>query len=221
MKFATISEQFENAIAELDVEAVVFTTYALEIDFFETEVVPLLFGEKSTLSNDIRIKELQVRELLECSGIKIDLFYDQKLFESGRESGTHSVPGMEYGFYGVNAGMGVFHPKTAMILGKDRSGIEQLVLMAASCNLAKAGWWDNIETINSIRISNTLRPSRQVYEALVHLVDFLSRSNALTQKAEAIEAVKAFVEELEVEEAARDDIFFYFYASQKPFPAFL
>ncbi len=219
MKFATISEQFESAVAELEIEAAIFTTYALEIDFFETEVVPLLFGEKSTLSNDIRIKELQVRELLERSKIKIDLFYDQKLFESGKESGTRSVPGMEYGFYGVNAGMGVFHPKTVMLLGKNRSGIQQMVLMAGSCNLTKAGWWDNIETINSIMISNALRPLRQVYDALVHLVDFLSNSNTLTQNAEAIGAVRTFVEELEVEEEATDGIFFY--ASQKPFPTFL
>ena len=126
---------------------------------------------------------------------------------------------MEYGFYGVDAGMGVFHPKTVMILGKDRSGIQQLVLMAGSCNLTKAGWWDNIETMNSIMISNALRPSRQVYDALVHLVDFLSRSNALTQNAEAIGTVRAFVEELEVEEASTDNAFFY--ASQKPFPTFL
>lgn len=222
MKFATISEQFESAVAEIDVEAAVFTTYALEIDFFETEVVPLLFGEKSTLSNDIRIKELQVRELLERSKIKIDLFYDQKLFEIGKESGTRSVPGMEYGFYGVNTGMGVFHPKTVMILGKDRSGIQQLVLMAGSCNLTKAGWWDNIETMKSIMISNEVRPSRQIYDASVHLVDYLSSSNILTQNTKntgAIGKIKTFVEDLEVAEEVTDNVFFY--ASQKPFPAFL
>ncbi len=80
MTYQVISDVFSQEIADINVEAVLFTTYNLELSFFETEVVPLLFNNVGAFSNDVRIKELQVREKLESSKIVIDLFYDEDMF---------------------------------------------------------------------------------------------------------------------------------------------
>ena len=97
MNFETISDTFSQEISDINIEAVLFTTYNLEVSFFETEVIPLLFSDVGVFSNDIRIKELQVREKLESTKIAIDLFYDEGMFDQDRQSSSKSTPSMEYG----------------------------------------------------------------------------------------------------------------------------
>jgi len=219
VRHATISDRFEELIGHLKVEAALFTTYTLEIGFFETEVVPLLLRDGGSYSNDIRIKEIQVRERLQRSGIAVDLFYDASAFKRQTDSSVRSVPAMEYGFYPVEVPGGVFHAKTILVLGTDTSGVQQLVLITASCNLTKAGWWDNIELMHGIVLSPNDPPSAQIYAALTHWLEVLEKSGHAAKQAQALARIKVFLETLETDETAFEDLFLY--TSHTPFPQFL
>ena len=189
MKIATASDYFSEIISDIQVKAAVFTTYALEIDFFETEIIPLLLASQQTFSNDVRIKELQIREELVQSKIAIDLFYDAYLFEQERNNSIRTMPGMEYGFYGVYHANGAFHAKMILVLGIDQGGEEKLVLLNGSCNLTKAGWWDNIETLNGISLSMTDLPSTQILDSLFSAIKYLRESHPVAENSRALKII--------------------------------
>ncbi len=220
MNFETISDTFSQEIADINIEAVLLTTYNLEVSFFETEVIPLLFSDVGVFSNDIRIKELQVREKIESTKIAIDLFYDEKMFDQERQSSSRSTPSMEYGFFGITHGNGAFHAKVTLVLGTNRAGEKELILFAGSNNLTKAGWWDNVETVNSIRLSNGQLPTQQILDSLHSLIKYLVDSNALVEQSNALTQISAFLNQLSVSNKYYADTQFYF-SFKKNFPTFL
>jgi len=139
----TITEYLTNELQNEIVTHAIFTTYNFEPDFFETEVIPLLFKEQRYYSNHPSIKRFQVQQELIKSKINIALFYDKNIFSS------NETPQMEYIHQAVNHPNGAFHPKIIFILMEDK-----LLLYAGSNNITKAGWWDNIETGNYILIDS-------------------------------------------------------------------
>lgn len=220
MNFETISDIFSQEISDINIEAVLFTTYNLEVSFFETEVIPLLFSDVGVFSNDIRIKELQVREKLESTKIALDLFYDERMFEQERQSSSKSTPSMEYGFFGITHGNEAFHAKVTLVLGTNRAEEKELILFAGSNNLTKAGWWDNVETVNSIRLSNKRLPSQEILDSLHSLIEYLVESNALVEQSNALREISVFLNQLSASNKYYADTQFYF-SYERNFPTFL
>lgn len=141
MQTATVSDDLAERLSGLNVIAAAFSTYTFDPEFFELEVVPLLLPTNVQYSTDPRVKQIQVREKLRESGLRIEVFFDRKIcFQECAAS-----PGMEYLFHGVHAGTSAFHPKVAFILVKDGKEESRLFVGAGSNNLTRAGWWDNIE----------------------------------------------------------------------------
>ena len=141
MKTATVSDQLVERLCGLSVSAAAFATYTFDPEFFELEVVPLLLPANVQYSTDARVKQIQVRERLRESGLRIEVFFDRKI--CFRECAAS--PGMEYLFHGIHAGHSAFHPKVAFILAEDGNGETRLFVGAGSNNLTRGGWWDNIE----------------------------------------------------------------------------
>ena len=221
MRYQTISDEVADILKETIVSHALFTTYNLDLVFFETEIIPLLFSKKQAFSNDARIKELQVRDALSKSKIKIDLFYDGNIFEE-KPDGVRSTPMMEYGFIGIDHKTGAFHPKIIMALGETPNGQPQLIVGSGSNNCTKSGWWDNIETINFIVLSEQTPPTDSLKRELLESLDYLS-SQLYNQDvySYATENIKKYLANLNTSDQYFEDTHFFFLNSGKSFPSFL
>jgi hypothetical protein len=216
----TISDVVSEALEELSVTHALFTTYNLDVIFFEIEIIPLLFSKRHSFSNDSRIKELQVREALEESKIIIDLFYDKTMLENNSDG--RSFPMMEYGFIGIDHPKGAFHPKIIMVLGKTPTGELKLVIFSGSNNTTKAGWWDNIETINYITLSSATPPSDTLKNEFLEALEYLERHlHNRGHQDYATSEIKKYLKDLKSENRYFSDTYFYFGSVKTSFPNFL
>ena len=148
MDNAVISEKLTELLKNRKVKAAVFTTYTFEINFFESQVIPLLLNNNMAYSNDEWVKRGQVRVALQKARtqtpLPLEVFYDGKLFRN--QPHTHKSPRMEYLCHGVDLGNSAFHAKVAFILVYDEEwGSDCLLVGAGSNNLSYAGWWENVE----------------------------------------------------------------------------
>lgn len=148
MDNAVISDELTELLKDRKVKAAVFTTYTFEINFFESQVIPLLLNNNTAYSNDEWVKRGQVRVQLQKAKtqtpLPLEVFYDGKLFRN--QPHTHKSPRMEYLCHGVDLGNSAFHAKVAFILVYDEEWKSDCLLVGAgSNNLSYAGWWENIE----------------------------------------------------------------------------
>lgn len=143
---AVISDELTELLKNRRVKAAVFTTYNFEINFFESQVIPLLLNNDTAYSNDEWVKRGQVRVELQKARtqtpLPLEIFYDGKLFrKQGRES-----PRMEYLCHGVDLSDSAFHAKVGFILVHDEYWESDCLLVGAgSNNLSYPGWWENVE----------------------------------------------------------------------------
>ena len=80
MKSLTISEGFKLAIGERKVERAFFSTYCMDPDFFELDVLPLLLGDPA-LSTDEAFRYHQLQSLMsDCTG-RFAVAYDFDVFD--------------------------------------------------------------------------------------------------------------------------------------------
>ena len=150
MKSREITKNLYELIADRKVKSAIFTTYNLETDFFELEVVPVLLPKGDAFSLDSGIKRFDVRERLKSSEIEIEVFYDQPIARQSKD-GLPS-PQMGYLCHGINRGNNAFHGKLNLILLEEETG-ESLLFGVGSNNLTYAGWWQNIECQYWLEIS--------------------------------------------------------------------
>ena len=220
MRFRTITDEVTEVLKDLKITHALFTTYNLDVSFFETEIIPLLFSKRYNFSNDARIKELQVREALSENSITLDLFYDTKMLK--KEPGVRSEPMMEYGFIGIEHPKGAFHPKIIMVLGTTPNDERKLVVFAGSNNATRAGWWDNIETINSISLSAAHLPTKSLKQELLESLDYLG--NHLYHEEQwnyATNEIKRFLDALKTSDGHFTNTHFFFGRGQQSFSDFI
>jgi len=197
MDTAVISDQLEELLDNYEVKAALFTSYTFDPEFFELEVIPLLLPGNTAFSSDSRVKQFQVREALRESRIKLEVFYDLRIF---RKEGSCS-PSMEYLFQGVHRGNNAFHAKLALILVHDNKDSKDCLLVGAgSNNLTRAGWWDNIEcqhweTVRQDKANSNFL--NQLTEDVAWLTDErhlepVKNSSALNQISEFLHACKSW-----------------------------
>lgn len=150
MDNAIISGKLTELLKNRKVKAAVFTTYTLEFDFFELEVIPLLLNNDTVYSTDGRVKRVQIHLELQKvktqTSIPLEVFYDEKLFRNSvLVNAEQQSPRMEYLCHGI-LGNSAFHAKVAFILVYDEDWESDCLLVGAgSNNLSYAGWWENIE----------------------------------------------------------------------------
>lgn len=163
MKHMTISESFREAIGDRRVERAFFSTYCLEPDFFELEVLPLMLGTPA-LSTAEPIRYHQLQSLMGASRGRFGVAYDAPVFA------PTLAPRLEVDYLPVQVDGACHHAKLAVIEVVDTGGNHALVLCAGSFNLTKAGWWENIEVGHWVELSaadapaNILKPLREAID---------------------------------------------------------
>jgi len=152
-----------------------FTTFNLDIHFFERFIFPLLTGKDFTQMQTPQDYE-SLSQSLDYSGepadgrLELHLFYDYRKLETGTQAKLttvqiHPVNIAEFSEPKKNwfAG-GIFHPKVALLENKEGA----LWLMAGSGNLTLSGWSRNCECIafEPIVSTATARPVYHFFLAL-------------------------------------------------------
>jgi len=204
----TITEYITKELKNKKITHTVFTTYNFEPEFFETEIIPLLFQEDIYFSNHPTVKRYQVKQVLERSGIGIELFYDKNIFSS------EETPQMEYYHQAINHLNGAFHPKVMYLLFEDSDAKQSLLLYAGSNNITKAGWWDNIETGNYILINNKHAISKTTHENIEKSLRYLKEQQVFESSNSSIVAIKKFLEN-NVKISESNSTHFYFQSDKE------
>lgn len=149
---AVLSDTLKDALRSRRVRAGLFTTFSFEPDFFEDDVLPILFDQ--AFSQAPKIRRVQLEENLRTVE-EIAVYYDPRaLIASGTASlDVRRVP--------VRRDTGCFHPKIAVLLVENREEDEDtvrtwesVVVMVASANLTRAGWWENVEVAQVLEITD-------------------------------------------------------------------
>lgn len=155
MKSLTISEGFKLAIGERKVERAFFSTYCMDPDFFELDVLPLLLGDPA-LSTDEAFRYHQLQSLMsDCSG-RFAVAYDFDVFD------PRYTTKLEVDYIPVRVDAACQHAKIAVIEVSDSNGGTALILAAGSFNLTRAGWWTNIEVGHWVELSSRHAPGNIV-----------------------------------------------------------
>ena len=192
-----LSDEISKAIAGRRVTAAVFTTYTFDPEFFELEILPILF-EGRFRGGFSHAEKVRLVQLEECLRDKVDVavFYDR----SGLVDNARSA---RLDFRRVDVGRtGIFHPKLVLVLvenpateGSDRT--KSLIIATLSANLTRAGWWESVET-GHVEVINTASATNRRCTFRQDLLDALRAvaSAARTEDQDgAIEMVRRFVQE--------------------------
>ena len=154
MKHMTISAGFLQAIDGRPVTRAFFSTYCLEPDFFELDVLPLLLGSPA-LSSAEPLRYQQLQALMGASAGCFGVAYDAPVFTPTLASR------LEVDYLPLQVDGACHHAKLALVevAGKDGPA---LIVCAGSFNLTRAGWWENIEVGHWVELSAADAPSNLV-----------------------------------------------------------
>lgn len=157
MKSMTISEGLRAAVGERKVELAFFSTYCLEVDFFELYVMPLLLGDgNGAWSTDETIRAHQLQYQIGSHGGRYAVAYDVDVF-AAQVSGK-----LEVDYLPVRVPDGCQHAKLIVLAVSGADGKRAILLAAGSFNLTQAGWWSNMEAGHWVELSNGKAPGNLV-----------------------------------------------------------
>ena len=147
----------EHAARFKSVKCALFTTFTFAPDFFEKNVLPLVFNIEP--GTDARVK-YQVNQHLSKTNIAV--FHDGSVrVEGGRD--------YRYQAKGIWLQDRWFHPKNMIIAG-EVDGQPQILVSAASANLNLTAWGNNEESFGFLWIKSR---SQQPWEALYEFCKYL------------------------------------------------
>lgn len=161
--------------AKMTVSHAVFTTFALDPQSFENDILPVIFDIPLRATNRIRLAQLEDALLGLPGGVA--LFFDPRaLMDQAARLNVQRVQ--------VTPPRGYFHPKITLILGTDSRLLPHLVCSIASANLTEAGWQTNLETAHLLEFdAGTPHPGA---EPLNRLLKWLLRQPGTTQAAKQV-----------------------------------
>lgn len=185
MERHVLADQLSAAIGQRKVTHAVFTTYTFEPDFFELEVLPLLFDR--SFSQDAGVKRVHLSfSLREIAGI--ELYYDYNAFDSDVSCR------LDYTRIPVRNGNNSFHPKVILLLVRNADSTHSLIVMAGSANLTRSGHWENLECFHTeeIEAGATISYRESLLGFLTHLKR-LDRTASVNEGRSALQAIRDFV----------------------------
>lgn len=230
MKQAEISKTLQELIPENHrINAAIFTTYSIELDFLELDVIPLLLSDRIAYSPDEQIKQFQVSEALREYDQSLEVFCDWRMFQAGEARS----PQMGYLCHPVNLGNKAFHPKVIWLLSvpidpeDTDSQPPQLMMAVGSNNLTRAGWWENIEVQHWETIGNGTH-SREFLDQVLQDLRYLNGKRGVAdadrswipEHQDAVTAITAFADQCTANDEA-PSIWYYGIDSRDSVPAFL
>lgn len=186
---AVLSERLSQAIRGRRVRAAVFTTFRFEPDFFEADILPLLFDQ--SFSHVEKVRRVQLEQALR--GVEdVAVYYDASgLVAAGGPArlDVRRIP--------TRRATGCFHPKLIALLvesepdADDEVAVRSLVLAVTSANLTRAGWWENVEAAHLCEIE--AGASSSLRRDLLDLFRRIRRDEPTGDDHAALEAVRSFL----------------------------
>jgi len=138
-RWETLSDALGGHLGDRRVTHALFTTYALDLEFFETVVMAQLMPDRGqSLSMNSALRRLQMEHLLREQSIPTDVYFDAGVAVPG-------APWLPYHLFPMT-GSEEFHGKVVLLRLEDERKDIRWLLGAGSANLSKAGWLQNIET---------------------------------------------------------------------------
>ena len=138
---AVLTNQLQALLNGRRVIAAVFTSFTLEPQFFEEEILTLLAGDD--LIQEPKVRLVQMEELLRGEIGPVAVYYDHGGL---RPEGTSKL---DVRYLPVRVKTGLFHPKLALLLTapeETSAGAgSALICGVLSANLAKRAWWETLE----------------------------------------------------------------------------
>jgi len=189
---AILSERLGAALGGRTVKAAVFTTFSFEPDFFELEVLPILFEQSFSHVPNVRLKQLE-EALLGSSPIAV--YYDRAALNADAEPARLDVRR-----FGISRRTGCFHPKVIAVLVEDvdektTATSAALVIAVMSANLTRSGWWENVECVELVELGEASKCSFK--SELREILKAIRKSVASPEPQEALEAIDKFVSKLD------------------------
>jgi hypothetical protein len=218
---AVLSEQFQKRVNGRRLKTAVFLTYALEPDFFEQEVLPVVLPDLP-LRNVSAIRQLQLEDALKSDVDHLAVYFDRGKLMPGANSAKldwRRIPVSHFGGY--------FHPKNVFLLVEsqephaDGHRVQSLLVAAMSANLTRAGWWENVEVCHIEEVAERTLCS---YRAdLLEVIRRVKASAHAEEKHEALEIIRKFVVQLRQRQRSTSDGLLYprFYCGQTSVVDFL
>ena len=216
---AVLSDVLHRELEGKRIRAAVFTTYCFDPEFFEGEVLPVLFDQSFTHVPKLRLVQLE-EALRQIEHVAV--YYDPRALLAGgapAQLDTRRFP--------VRRTTGVFHPKLILLLtdsldDRGDSSERELMLVVSSANLTRAGWWENVEAAWYARYRDgddcTLR------DDLLGLIARIRAEESTGDPQHALTRVEGFVRENlatpDASSGAAKWLPRLFYG-QQPLPAFL
>ncbi|MFI7435805.1 hypothetical protein [Micromonospora haikouensis] len=189
---AVLTEALRERIKRRRVLAAVFCTFRLEPGFFEQEILPVLFD--LPLHQSAGIRRLQLENALRDLAGQVAVYYDLRGLAVGDGTAALDVRRVA-----VSPSAGYFHPKNAFVLVvDDATGERALVVLTASANLTRAGWWENVECFHIEEIaehgrSRTAPEMQRFVSHLRRLARHFGPQDALERVADFLTTVQPIV----------------------------
>ena len=187
---SVLSERFQTYMKGRRLKTGVFLTFAFDPGFFEQEVLPVFVDVPLSQSPALRL--LQLEEAIQSQIDDLAVYYDAKALEAGAQSAKLDVRRMP-----VYYRTGVFHAKNVLLLLEDAEPddagyrTQHLVTAAMSCNLTRAGWWENVEVCH---IEDVTENGVVGYrDDLLTLISGVKRACPEGEDHTALETVRRFV----------------------------
>lgn len=189
---AVLSDSLKAAVGGRRLLAATFLTFRFEPDFFEQQVLPLLFDVP--LSHAEAIKRVQMEDVLRDVPHGVAVYYDQNGLVADAKPARLDVRRIA-----VRHSTGIFHPKNVFALVEatepDENGYREKALIVASmsANLTRAGWWENVEACHIEELGEGER-TRLRDDLLGFLEGLERRLSAKSADGHAtLKAIKAFL----------------------------
>lgn len=148
-----LSKSFEDMLRGRKLACAVFTTFQLDPEFFEQEILPVFLD--MPLSHATPIRRVQLEDALRTVPGEIALYYDANGLCVGDR--THARQDVRRIPVRLRGGR-IFHPKLVFALvsspTQDDPAAQALIVGTLSANLTRTGWWENVEVafIEEVRV---------------------------------------------------------------------
>jgi hypothetical protein len=140
---AALSKSFQEALKDRKLQCAVFTTFELDPEFFEEEILPIFLD--MPLSHAASIRRVQMEDALRVVPGEVAVYYDA----NGLCVGNQSSARQDVRRIPVRLRRGIFHPKLVFALVSspmtDDPEARGLIVGTLSANLTRSGWWENVE----------------------------------------------------------------------------
>lgn len=187
-----LSEAVADAIAGRRLIAAVFLTYELDPGFFEQEILPVLLDLPRGPTRNLKLAMLE--DALARPERHIAVYYDR----NGIRESDSGPARLDIRRIPVSLKTGIFHPKNVFALvestpepGSDELPERALVIVGASANLTRSGWWQNVEAshIEEIPAGSRTRLTAGVDE----MVEWLLKQGPKDTDHTALKLIRKFL----------------------------